>query len=71
MREFKCEYHPCDTSVELYSKDDQRLTCTSDPHTDAEYMSVNEPAVLAAFVVFCSKEGQEIFLRGCTNSLNE
>ena len=50
MREFKCEYHQDDGSVELYSKDGQKLTRTGNPHTNAEYMSLNEPAVLAAFV---------------------
>ena len=68
MREFKCEYHRCDNSVELYSKDHQKLTCTSDPNTDAGFMSVNDPAVLAAFVAFCSKKERKVFLRGCTNN---
>lgn len=66
MREFKWEYHRCDNSVELYSKDQQKLTCTSAPTTDGEFMSVDDPAVLAAFVAFCSNKEHKVFLRGCT-----
>ena len=68
MREFKCEYHRCDNSVELYLNDHQKLTCTSDPNIDAEFMSVDDPAVLAAFVAFCSNKEHKVFLRGCTNN---
>ena len=71
MREFKCAYHQDDGSVELYSKDDQKLTRTGDPQTNAEYMSLNDPAVLAAFVAFCSNKERELFLRGCTRNYRQ
>ena len=66
MSQFKCKYHMYDDSVELYSKHGQQSTRVDESCEDAEYMSVNEPLALAAFVAFCSETHREVFLRGCT-----
>ena len=66
MSPFKREYHMYDDSVELYSKHGQQSTRVDESCEDTEYMSVNEPLALAAFVAFCSETHREVFLRGCT-----
>ena len=71
MRQFKCRYHTCDDSVELYSKHDQRVTWADDVGDDVDHMSINEPEVLAAFVAFCGDAHREIFLRGCTRDYRQ
>ena len=71
MSQFKREYHKHDDSVELYSKHGLKLLCGVDDGDDAEYMSVNEPMVLAAFVAFCSEESREVYLRGSTRNYGQ
>ena len=57
MRQFKKQYYSEDVSVEVFSE-----------HGKPEFMSVDDPAVLAAFVAFCSNKEHKVFLRGCTNN---
>ena len=71
MAKFKSDYHELNDSVRLYPIRDAENRCVGDADYVPEYIAIDEPAVLAAFVAFCSGHERTIFLRGCTRDYRQ